>query len=283
MLFQSPSTCPHRLAARLRLHHLLVSSSRLASTSSKFPFPSARNATPHQIFHLPNGASQEQIKARCKAFSQCRRPSADRSPAFTPTPTFHSALARTISPEQRTVRFQAITKAYGILRGRVPAPGPGARHSADDDIIRAELRRRRPSKQTYDGRTRPGFSDSAWGWEDGGGGFAGTRASEMEQTPRSRWEEGLNYAPIAAVVIVTIAAVGLRSFHAQQVEHHTQTAAANLAQARADAQEFGMERRKQIRERVREAKQREAAGAETEERVPVGTQDSRGGDERISG
>jgi len=36
-----------------------------------------------------------------------------------------------------------------------------------------------------------------------------------------------------------------------RVERHTQSAAANLAQARADAQANGMERRRKIRERVR--------------------------------
>ncbi|KAF8835742.1 hypothetical protein BDN67DRAFT_884411, partial [Paxillus ammoniavirescens] len=75
-----------------------------SSTSSKFPFPSGRNASPHQIFHLPKGASQEQIKARYYDLVKLYHPD--------------SALARTISSEQRNVRFQAITTAYDILRGR---------------------------------------------------------------------------------------------------------------------------------------------------------------------
>ncbi|KAF9224221.1 hypothetical protein BS17DRAFT_670002, partial [Gyrodon lividus] len=89
----------------LHLRHLLLSPhSRPASTSSKFPFPSARNATPHQIFHLPKGASQEQIKARYYDLVKLYHPD--------------SAPARALSSDQRTLRFQAITKAYEILRGR---------------------------------------------------------------------------------------------------------------------------------------------------------------------
>jgi hypothetical protein len=84
MLFQSASTCPHNLAARLRLRHLLSPHSRSSSTSSKFPFPSGRNASPHQIFHLPKGASQEQIKARCEVLS-----------ASSPAPPTHIAYFHT--------------------------------------------------------------------------------------------------------------------------------------------------------------------------------------------
>ena len=39
--------------------------------------------------------------------------------------------------------------------------------------------------------------------------------------------------------------------HMDRVERHTKSAAANLSQARAEAQVYGMERRRKIRERVR--------------------------------
>jgi hypothetical protein len=48
-----------------------------------------------------------------------------------------------------------------------------------------------------------------------------------------------------------IAAISSISSHMDRVERHTQSAAANLAQARAEAQVYGMERRRNIRERVR--------------------------------
>ena len=45
--------------------------------------------------------------------------------------------------------------------------------------------------------------------------------------------------------------MGSVSSHMDRVEQHTQSAAANLAQARAEAQAYGMERRRKIREHVR--------------------------------
>jgi hypothetical protein len=33
-----------------------------------FPFPSHPTPTPHEIFHLPRGSSQGQIKSRCESF-----------------------------------------------------------------------------------------------------------------------------------------------------------------------------------------------------------------------
>ena len=43
-----------------------VPHARFASTSAgPYPFPTHIRPTPHQIFHLPVGASQNEIKARC--------------------------------------------------------------------------------------------------------------------------------------------------------------------------------------------------------------------------
>ena len=58
------SALMHQPYCCLRLpkgHH-----ARLASTSAgPYPFPTHTRPTPHQIFHLPVGASQPDIKARC--------------------------------------------------------------------------------------------------------------------------------------------------------------------------------------------------------------------------
>ena len=48
-----------------------------------------------------------------------------------------------------------------------------------------------------------------------------------------------------------VAAMSSISSHMDRVERHSQSAAANLAQARTEAQVYGMERRKRIREHVR--------------------------------
>lgn len=46
--------------------------SRHASTSAgAYPFPTHARPTPHQIFHLPIGATQKDIKARCRYYVNC--------------------------------------------------------------------------------------------------------------------------------------------------------------------------------------------------------------------
>lgn len=58
--------------------------------------------------------------------------------------------------------------------------------------------------------------------------------------------------------------MGSVSSHMDRVERHSQFAAANLAQARTDAQIHGMERRRKIRERVRALHEAETVdGTET--------------------
>jgi hypothetical protein len=69
-----------------------------------------------------------------------------------------------------------------------------------------------------------------------------------------------------------------QSYHARVDSH--KNAAANLAQARSEAQEFGIERRRRIRERVMETRALEEA-RRTEEFV--GSQDHRPVDDRSSG
>lgn len=49
------------------MYRVAFAQSRRASTSAghAFPYPTHEQPTPHQIFHLPVGASQQDIKARC--------------------------------------------------------------------------------------------------------------------------------------------------------------------------------------------------------------------------
>lgn len=42
---------------------------RHASSSNPYPYPNNLNPTPHQIFHLPKGASRADVKARCTSQS----------------------------------------------------------------------------------------------------------------------------------------------------------------------------------------------------------------------
>ncbi|ESK92980.1 heat shock protein domain protein [Moniliophthora roreri MCA 2997] len=101
-------------------HHLR--SSRLFSTTAKssnpFPFPSQARPTPHQIFHLPPGASQEQIKERYYELVRLYHP--DKLSVSNPS-----------EAEVAHSRFQAISNAYNILRGKSTSTDGGADATAN--------------------------------------------------------------------------------------------------------------------------------------------------------
>ncbi|KAN0129358.1 hypothetical protein V8E53_012842 [Lactarius tabidus] len=207
-------------------HSHLVTHARLASssTSSRFPFPSHRNPTPHQIFHLLPGASQADIKARCTYVR-----SSARSPADTCTTDYE--LARTFHPDSpaaqalpatvRHARFHAVTRAYDILRGKP--------HSLAVDDDGAELARRRRQRQVYRQRAAADFAEAA--------GVGGADEAWKDQV--------IIVFGLAALVVGFVPA--LLSLHAIPDARH-RAASANLAQARADARTFGDERRAAIRQ-----------------------------------
>ncbi|KAN0129370.1 hypothetical protein V8E53_012860 [Lactarius tabidus] len=122
-------------------HSHLVTHARLASssTSSRFPFPSHRNPTPHQIFPLLPGASQADIKARYYELAR----------------TFHhdSPAAQALPATVRHARFHAVTRAYDILRGKP--------HSLAADDDGAELARRRRQRQVDRKRAAADFAEAA--------------------------------------------------------------------------------------------------------------------------
>lgn len=78
---------------------------RSASTSTNpYPYPVHRHPTPHQIFHLPQSASQNHIKDRYYELVRVYHPD--------------SPFNRTVSPATAQSRFQAISTAYDVLRGK---------------------------------------------------------------------------------------------------------------------------------------------------------------------
>ena len=46
-------------------HKLLFQTRRMSTHATQYPFPKHAHPTPHQIFHLPVGATQKEIKSRC--------------------------------------------------------------------------------------------------------------------------------------------------------------------------------------------------------------------------
>ncbi|KAK7472864.1 hypothetical protein VKT23_000972 [Stygiomarasmius scandens] len=74
-----------------------------ATQANPFPFPTNPNPSPHQIFHLPRNATQDQVKERYYELVRIYHPDkADTS----------------IPPQQAHSRFQSISNAYNALRGK---------------------------------------------------------------------------------------------------------------------------------------------------------------------
>ncbi|KAK7691897.1 hypothetical protein QCA50_005302 [Cerrena zonata] len=87
-----------------------IHSFRLASTSANpYPYPTQSNPTPHQIFHLPHNASKPDVKARYYDLVRIYHPD--------------SIVNRAVAPEIAQARFQSISAAYDVLRGKRRAAG----------------------------------------------------------------------------------------------------------------------------------------------------------------
>ncbi|KAI0040063.1 hypothetical protein FA95DRAFT_1566725 [Auriscalpium vulgare] len=193
--------------------------SRLASTSA-YPFPSNAHPTPHQMFHLSPGATRAEIKSRYYDLVRAHHPD---SPA-----------CRSLPPDVRHARFQAITAAYDNLRGR-------SRHhtssqSTGDDIFAEELERRRAQhhrRRQYHARY-------------------GTRADVLNSDADEAWKDRIIVIVGLMSLIVGFAPALLSMSNVHEQRHLS--ASANLAAARREAREYGLERRKEIRKRVTEYK-----------------------------
>lgn len=159
------------------------------------------------------------------------------------------------SPSEAHARFQSITRAYDILRGR--------HHPHVQDPIREELELRRRDHLVRQ-RYRRTFVDDDFGFAHSGPGHRGWTASADD-----RWKDkvivvvGLlvrnlrlgqySCSDAAQSLGAGLGPVLLWPVHDMSYKSHL-NAAANLAQARREAREFGDERRETIRRRVREHK-----------------------------
>ncbi|KAF9478783.1 DnaJ-domain-containing protein [Pholiota conissans] len=72
-------------------------------TGNPFPYPTHRNPTPHQLFHLPHNATESDIKARYYDLVRLYHP---------------DKVGASATPDLAHARFQAIKAAYDILRGK---------------------------------------------------------------------------------------------------------------------------------------------------------------------
>ncbi|KAF8886302.1 hypothetical protein BD779DRAFT_1530645 [Infundibulicybe gibba] len=114
--------------------------------STSLQFPSHPRPTPHQIFHLPPGASQQEIKARYYDLVRIYHPD---SPQDTRSP---------LSTTERHARFHAIGSAYDILRGKPSRNG-------SPDIYAEEIERRKRAYHAHY-RSRPAAHDRSVNGDD---------------------------------------------------------------------------------------------------------------------
>lgn len=96
-------------------------------SSDRLTFPTSRNPTPYQIFHLPQNASQADVKARCLSLSSILILLVHLDTDYDLVRLYHPDKADpSVAPEVAHARFQSITIAYDQLRGKrdMPATAP---------------------------------------------------------------------------------------------------------------------------------------------------------------
>ncbi|KAL4246800.1 hypothetical protein ABKN59_008023 [Abortiporus biennis] len=209
---------------------------RAASTSSSsFPFPSHVRPTPYQIFHLPVGASQREIKARYYDLVRLHHPD--------------SPHCRHLSPSLRHKHFQSITAAYEILKN--------PHRSTDDDLIRSEIARRR---RAQDRRTQEAYMRREQAEMFGGGGMYPPNWNSPP-TEEDIWKDRVIIA--VGIFSLSIGVFMPLLWPLNNIDKVHLAASANLAQARREAREFGHERRQEIRKRVQEHREGLEGATET--------------------
>ena len=133
-----------------------------ALPQNRFPYPSHPRPSPYQIFHLPTGASQKQVKARCEplqpkgvitvrrlTFSSVLRKDYELVREHHPDSSY--SRASDLPKRIRDERFSAIKDAYDVLAGK--RPGDPSRWSGPDSgrdwEFRSELERRRHGRTSW--------------------------------------------------------------------------------------------------------------------------------------
>ncbi|KAL4265902.1 J domain-containing protein [Pleurotus pulmonarius] len=216
----SPLRCRCQINIWSKYHFLCSRSLSFSRSSSAgetpYPFPSHNRPTPHQIFHLPHGASQADIKARYYELVRIHHPD--------------SIHGRSIPPRLRHARFQSITAAYDALRGK--------RASSNVDPYTEEILRRKRAYHAHYGH-RPRAEHAYYG------GRHNWHASADD-----RWKDRIILA-VGITALVAGIAPGLYMFPTSMERRH-QAAVAGLAQARSEAREVGDERMRELRKRAQE-------------------------------
>ncbi|GLB41489.1 putative dnaJ molecular chaperone homology domain [Lyophyllum shimeji] len=194
---------------------------RLSNGTQQYPYPTNARPTPYQIFHLCPGASQAEIKARYYDLVRAHHPD--------------SLHCRALSPSERHARFQAITAAYDVLRGKRSSATPNS--AGYDPYMEEVLRRKRYYEAHYARRAQ----------------YAGPHAqrAEWHASEDDRWKDGMMLL-VGLVTLVAGLAPGF--FVPSRMEKQHRAAVSNLSQARREARELAEERRDELRKRAQQIK-----------------------------
>ena len=144
-----------------------------------YPYPTHPRPTPHQIFHLSPGATQDEIKKRCTFFNSnlvfpfmyvhilyyyCNQYKTDYDLVRTHHPDSCYARLSTNTSAEAHSRFRSIKAAYDFLQGRTLSPDPNASPTPSPqnfDPYLHELARRR--RAYHASRDRDTFGSSECG------------------------------------------------------------------------------------------------------------------------
>ncbi|KAG8764356.1 hypothetical protein FRC12_008152 [Ceratobasidium sp. 428] len=210
-------------------------------THQTFPFPThLKNPTPFDIFHLPHSASRQDIKSRYYDLVRFHHPDCAACRSL-PRPIAHA-------------QFQAITNAYEILTGKRKLL-----RGASTTSEAAELARRRASYRAAYASGRPYTGGrNEWGgfeYPDGGG----------HRVRHNRGDLMGSQTFYVAIAVMTLVLVSLHATHISPllaskpassvsvVDRRHKEAQLALEEARLRGQEYGEERREEVRRWVKEA------------------------------
>jgi len=131
-----------------------------------YPYPAHPKPTPHQIFHLGPGATQQEIKERYYDLVRAHHPDSSHARLYT-----HN-------PAEAHSRFRSIKAAYDFLQGRTLSPDPNAQTPTPSphnfDPYMHEMARRR---RAYNA-SRDSFNQTTW-----------TEGFGAPKQDRSEWKE----------------------------------------------------------------------------------------------
>jgi hypothetical protein len=165
---------------------------------------------------------------------------------------------RHIPPAERHSRFQAISSAYDTLRGR--RPHTSSHHTSGSNAFEAELARRRRNTRGHEHYQRD------WGFDFPGDGSRHGQGRTWDETdPAHKWKDRVLVISGGIALALGLGPMFAAPFTVGDKRHRA--ALAHLQEARAEAKEYGQERRAAIKERVAEERARKEKEQTDEERL----------------